>query len=126
MSGRSLLTRAASSSAAVTPIVLICAQTACGRIASSIPKSNATWFTAAASATMVMTTSASRTASGHHRPGQHRIAVTADPGHVAAVARGQRDGGQQRGADPGPDLAAGVDPPADEALVVSGHAPGAP
>ena len=45
-SGRSLLTRAASSSVAVTPIVLICDQTASGRIASSIPNPNATWFTA--------------------------------------------------------------------------------
>ena len=62
-SGRSWPTRAASSSLALTPIVLICDQTASGRIASSIPNSKATWFTAAASATMVITTSACRTAS---------------------------------------------------------------
>ena len=63
-SGRSWPARAASSSVAVTPTVLICAHTDCGRSAPSIPAPKASWFTASASATMVITTSTSRTASG--------------------------------------------------------------
>ena len=61
-SGRCPAARAASRAVASTPMVAICAHTADGRIAASAPWPKATSSTAAASATMVITTPACATA----------------------------------------------------------------